>query len=215
MAHTRRRNCGIAGRQNRDHGRSDARYRQVGFTYCTPALHISVQRCNKGVQLEMHPPEKVVERWQARAQAAVFFMYFALADIPKIAVENPVGFMNSAYRKPDMVIHPYQFATGTDDAENYHKKTDLLMDKRIAETDADSRPPRTQPRRNIRQIPERENPLLGGYRNRQRQGKTPLKDVSGYCGGNGRAMGQFNLTNEKYISNKGTLINQEDEKHET
>ena len=133
MAHTRRRNCGIAGRQNRDHGRSDARYRQVGFADCTPALHISVQRCNKGVQLEMHPPEKVVERWQARAQAAVFFMYFALADIPKIAVENPVGFMNSAYRKPDMVIHPYQFATGTDDAENYHKKRTCLWTKGLPE----------------------------------------------------------------------------------
>lgn len=134
MAHTRRRNYGIAGRQNRDHGRSDARYRQVGFADCAPAVYISEQRCNKGVQLEMHPPpEKVVERWEERAKAAVFFMHFALADIPKIAVENPVGFMNSAYRKPDMVIHPYQFATGTDDAENYHKKRTCLWTKGLPE----------------------------------------------------------------------------------
>lgn len=87
----------------------------------------------RAFSLRCTPPEKVVERWQARAQAAVFFMYFALADIPKIAVENPVGFMNSAYRKPDMVIHPYQFATGTDDAENYHKKRTCLWTKGLPE----------------------------------------------------------------------------------
>jgi hypothetical protein len=42
------------------------------------------------------------------------------------------------------------------------------------------------------------------------QSKKPLKDIPGHCRRNGRAMGQFDLTNEKYISNKGTPINQED-----
>lgn len=34
--------------------------------------------------------------------------------------------MNSAYRKPDQIIHPYYFATGPDDIENYHLKRTCL-----------------------------------------------------------------------------------------
>lgn len=70
--------------------------------------------------------EKVIARWQERAKAAVFFMQFALADCDHIAVENPVGFMNSSYRKADQIIHPYFFADGEDDTENYHEKRTCL-----------------------------------------------------------------------------------------
>ena len=83
----------------------------------------------KGFSLRVTPAEKVVHRWIDRAKAAVFFMQFIGADIPKICVENPVGFMNSAYRKPDMVIHPYMFASGYDDAENYVTKATCLWTK--------------------------------------------------------------------------------------
>lgn len=76
--------------------------------------------------LRCTPAEKVTKRWEERARAAVFFMRFMLADIPMIAVENPVGFMNTAYRKADQIIHPYYFADGTDDAENYHNKRTCL-----------------------------------------------------------------------------------------
>lgn len=55
--------------------------------------------------LKCTPAEKVIWRWEQRAKAAIFFMHFALSSIPYIAVENPVGFMNSAYRKPDQIIH--------------------------------------------------------------------------------------------------------------
>lgn len=72
------------------------------------------------------PPEKVIARWNERAKAAVFFMRFALADCDHIAVENPVGFMNSAYRKPDQIIHPYYFAESENDNENYHEKRTCL-----------------------------------------------------------------------------------------
>lgn len=41
--------------------------------------------------------------------AAVFFMRFALADCEKICVENPIGIMNTSYRKADQIIHPYHF----------------------------------------------------------------------------------------------------------
>ena len=76
--------------------------------------------------LKCCPPEKVISRWEERARAAVFFMQFILADVPMICVENPVGFMNSAYRKADQIIHPYYFATDENDTENYHEKRTCL-----------------------------------------------------------------------------------------
>lgn len=70
--------------------------------------------------------EKVISRWEERAKAAVLFMQLMLADCDHIAVENPVGFMNSAYRKPDQIIHPYYFAESENDKENYHEKRTCL-----------------------------------------------------------------------------------------
>lgn len=43
---------------------------------------------------------------------ASFFMSLAKADIPRIAIENPVGIMSTLYRKPDQVIQPWQFGHG-------------------------------------------------------------------------------------------------------
>src|SRR5690606_3185255 len=31
------------------------------------------------------------------------------ADIPRIALENPIGRISTAIRKPDQIIHPHQF----------------------------------------------------------------------------------------------------------
>lgn len=45
-------------------------------------------------------------------QAVGFFMRFANALIPKIAIENPIGIMNRWYRKPDQIIQPWQFGHG-------------------------------------------------------------------------------------------------------
>lgn len=44
-------------------------------------------------------------------QAYDFFMDFIdrTEHIPMIAIENPIGFMNSNYRKPDQIIQPYHF----------------------------------------------------------------------------------------------------------
>ena len=53
-------------------------------------------------------------------------MQMMLADAPRIAVENPVGFMNSAFRKADQIIHPYYFAESESDDENYHEKRTCL-----------------------------------------------------------------------------------------
>lgn len=53
--------------------------------------------------------EKAVERKQLREEAADFFMNFANADCKRIAIENPVGFMGTRYRKCDQTIQPWQF----------------------------------------------------------------------------------------------------------
>lgn len=80
----------------------------------------------RSFSLRVTPPEKVVARWEQRAKAAVFFMRFVAANADRIAIENPVGFMNTAYRKPDQTIHPYMFADSVDDAENYVTKATCL-----------------------------------------------------------------------------------------
>lgn len=51
-----------------------------------------------------------IKQTDGRQQRAIeFFMTMTYADIPMIAVENPVGIMNTIYRKPDQIIHPYYF----------------------------------------------------------------------------------------------------------
>jgi len=53
------------------------------------------------------------KRMDGRQQTAVsFFMRLAKADIPKIAIENPVCVISSLWRKPDQIIQPWQFGHG-------------------------------------------------------------------------------------------------------
>lgn len=54
--------------------------------------------------------EKAIQRIKDREAAVAFFMAFANADCDRIAIENPIGFMSTAYRKPDQIIHPWMFA---------------------------------------------------------------------------------------------------------
>lgn len=44
-----------------------------------------------------------------RGKAYWFFMAIVDAPCDKIAIENPIGYMNTHYRKPDQTIHPYMF----------------------------------------------------------------------------------------------------------
>ena len=53
--------------------------------------------------------ESAIQRMKDREDAINFFMAFANADCDKIAIENPVGVMSTAYRKPNQIIHPYMF----------------------------------------------------------------------------------------------------------
>lgn len=53
------------------------------------------------------------KRMDGRQQAsASFFMMLAKADIPCIAIENPVCIMSSLWRRPDQVLHPWQHGHG-------------------------------------------------------------------------------------------------------
>jgi len=68
-----------------------------------PCTHLSVSGAR-------HFKEKQLD---GRQQSAVsFFMRLAKADIPMIAVENPVCVMSSLWRKPDQIIHPWQYGHG-------------------------------------------------------------------------------------------------------
>lgn len=53
--------------------------------------------------------EKAIQRIADREEAYNFFMTIANADCDKIAIENPVGYMNTHWRKPDQIIQPWMF----------------------------------------------------------------------------------------------------------
>lgn len=66
--------------------------------------------------------EKARKRKELRKEAYEFFMKFVTEPICKhIAIENPVGYMNTHFCKPDCIIQPYYFG---DDAK---KKTCLWL----------------------------------------------------------------------------------------
>jgi hypothetical protein len=61
--------------------------------------------CNGGMNWLNRKPE-----WRPKREEAVnFFMSLINAPIDKICVENPIGHMNTRYRKPDQIIRPWMF----------------------------------------------------------------------------------------------------------
>jgi hypothetical protein len=79
------------------------------------------------------------KRADGRQQEAIaFFMALVNADIPRIAVENPVCIMSSLYRKPDQIIQPWQFGHGETKATClWLKNLPLLQPLNIVEGRAD------------------------------------------------------------------------------
>ena len=69
--------------------------------------------------------EAAIKRQQDREDAIKFFMAFANADCPRIAIENPIGVMSSYFRKPNQVIQPWQFALSEE--EKTEKSTCLWL----------------------------------------------------------------------------------------
>lgn len=142
--------------------------------------------CTRNFSLRCTDAEKVVERWKDRAYGAVFFMHFALAHIPKICVENPVGFMNTAYRKPDQIIDPYMFAEGTDDTENYVTKRTCLWLRGLEKLKGNNLP-RPDNAAMFGKLPSGKSRTWEDTYSRS--GKVRSKTFSGSSQGNGRAMG--------------------------
>ena len=65
---------------------------------------------DKDLPIEQRRPHpRFPNRAKDREEGAAFFMALANAPIKHIAVENPVGIMNTRYRKPDQVVQPYFF----------------------------------------------------------------------------------------------------------
>lgn len=65
--------------------------------------------------------DKAIEREKSRENGKKFFMQFVNADCERIAIENPIGVMNTEYRKPDCIIQPWQFG------DNARKATCLWL----------------------------------------------------------------------------------------
>ena len=99
----------------------------IAFPPCTYLTMAATRSHSLGTNTE----EKIRERTYKRIDAMEFFLNILNADCDKIAIENPVGIMNSAYRKPDQIINPYQFASSVDDTENYQMKTTCLWLKNL------------------------------------------------------------------------------------
>lgn len=49
------------------------------------------------------------DRMDKAREAFAFFMEMVNAPIPRICVENTRGFAGRWYRRPDQIVHPYQF----------------------------------------------------------------------------------------------------------
>ena len=116
-------NCSFTtqdGKQHNVNGKWDMIIAHPPCTYLTNAA-------TRSFSLKATPAEKVVKRWENRTLAAVFFMYFILANCDRICVENPVGFMSKAYKKPTQYIEPYYFCEDTSSDEYVTKKTGLWL----------------------------------------------------------------------------------------
>lgn len=89
---------------------------------CTYLSNVAVRQHS----LKMTPENRIEGATIERIHAMEFFMRCFQAPCEKVAVENPVGIMNSAFRQPDQIIEPYQFAESVDDTENYVTKRTCL-----------------------------------------------------------------------------------------
>lgn len=60
--------------------------------------------CSSGLHWNKRRPERALET----EKALKFVLALMDANIPKIALENPIGCLSTRYRKPDCIIQPYQ-----------------------------------------------------------------------------------------------------------
>lgn len=88
----------------------------IGFPPCT---YLTVSG-NRWFNVERYG-EKALKRIADREKAVELFMNIANSKAKHIAIENPVGYMNTHFRKPDQIIQPQQFG------DPYEKRTCLWL----------------------------------------------------------------------------------------
>lgn len=52
------------------------------------------------------------DKQREQEEALEFVRWLMAAPVPRICIENPVGVISSRIRKPDQIIHPWQFGHG-------------------------------------------------------------------------------------------------------
>lgn len=128
--------------QNGDHHRINSEWDLI--IAHPPCTYLST--CgNRSYSLKHNSAEKIVERYKKRDEAVKFFVNIANCNCKKIAIENPQGYMNTHYRKPDVTIHPYYFANSVFDKENYYQKKTCLWLKGLPKLVKTSDLPKPQP----------------------------------------------------------------------
>lgn len=74
------------------------------------------------------------ERWPQQEHALMFVETLLDAPIERIAIENPIGIISTAIRKPDQIIQPWQHGHGeTKSTCLWLKKLPLLQPSKIVE----------------------------------------------------------------------------------
>lgn len=78
------------------------------------------------------------DRMVEQRKAIAFFYKFVMADCEKIAIENPLGAMSTAYRECDQIVQPWQFG------DPFEKRTCLWLKNlpRLCPTKIVTPPPR-------------------------------------------------------------------------
>lgn len=90
----------------------------IFFPPCTYLTNAGIRWFNEDKYGDM-----AIDRKINRIQALKFVKHLANSKIPKKCIENPVGWLNSHWRKPDQIIHPYMFG------DNESKRTCLWLEK--------------------------------------------------------------------------------------
>ena len=90
----------------------------IAFPPCTYLSNVGIGWFN-----EERYGDKARQRKVNRLEAMEFAKEIYNSGIPKICIENPVGYLNLNFRKPDQIIQPLYFGA------NYKKKTCLWLKK--------------------------------------------------------------------------------------
>lgn len=83
----------------------------IGHPPCT-YITISANKWNKEQPETKSGALVGYSRMKARIKAMNFFIDLFYCNVEKVCIENPIGIMSSAFRKPDQVLQPWMFGHG-------------------------------------------------------------------------------------------------------